>query len=94
MRWLANLITGIFLCSYGALAVRSIDTQDEVLLPGLAQKRGAACISAAAHLGSCLAAVSPTSKLTTIEESDCCAGLLAFQQAQCYWSVPLKKPFQ
>lgn len=43
------------------------------------------CIAAATSLGGCLAAVSPSSALTSLEESDCCTRTLAFKDAECYW---------
>jgi len=43
------------------------------------------CISVAVELTPCLSAVNPSSKLTTMEEADCCTTLLVFKEAGCYW---------
>lgn len=46
------------------------------------------CISVAVELTPCLSAVNPSSKLTTMEEADCCTTLLVFKEAGCYCLAP------
>ncbi len=51
-------------------------------------ERDASCISVAAELSPCLSVCSPLSRLTTMEEADCCTTLLLFKEVDCYWYFP------
>lgn len=51
-------------------------------------EKDSSCVSVAAELGPCLSAVSPLSRLTTMEEADCCTTLLLFKEADCYCLAP------
>ena len=81
-------IACLVLCTLGELSLRSVaETQEFQLLHYDSDQKSSACVEMAAKLGSCLAAVTPLSILTTMEESECCASILAFQTAGCHWLV-------
>lgn len=85
MRSVIFQVSCLVLCTTGALSVGSVtDTEEKQSKYPISNQKGAACVAMAATLGSCLAAVSPVSTLTTMEESDCCASILAFQKAGCH----------
>lgn len=86
MRSLIFHVSCLVLCTTGALSARLVAEPQEIRTktPSIDQK-GSACVRMAATLGSCLAAVSPMSSLTTMEESECCSRILLFQRAGCHW---------
>ena len=86
MRRISFYISCLVLCTTGVLSLHSVaEPQETPSIYPSSDRTGSVCVSMAATLGSCLAAVSPVSTLTTMEESNCCASILAFQKAGCHW---------